>query len=71
MLDGRPPTAADVASLPYTEWVVREVMRLYPPAWGIAREALSDCEIGGYHVPRGTQIFLIQYLVHRDPTVVR
>ena len=42
-------------------------MRLYPPAWGIAREALADCEIGGYHVPEGTQIFLVQYLVHRDP----
>ena len=54
-------------ALPYTEWVVREAMRLYPPAWGIGREALEDCEIGGYHVPRGTQIFLIQYLVHRDP----
>jgi Cytochrome P450 len=41
-------------------------MRLYPPAWGIAREALADCEIGGYHVPKGTQIFMVQRLVHRD-----
>ena len=41
-------------------------MRLYPPAWGIAREALADCEIGGYHVPKGTQIFMVQWLVHRD-----
>ena len=47
MLGGRSPTAADVPSLRYTEWVVRESMRLYPPAWGIAREALADCEIGG------------------------
>jgi cytochrome P450 len=43
-----------------------ESMRLYPPAWGIAREALADCEIGGYHVPKGTQIFMVQWLVHRD-----
>ena len=28
-------------------------MRLYPPAWAIAREALADCEIGGYSVPEG------------------
>ena len=42
-------------------------MRLYPPAWGIGREALEDCEIGGYLVPKGTQFFLVQYLVHRDP----
>jgi cytochrome P450 len=66
VLGDRPPTAADVPRLRYTEWVVRESMRLYPPAWGIAREALADCEIGGYHVPKGTQIFMVQRLVHRD-----
>ncbi|MGP0064230.1 MAG: cytochrome P450 [Isosphaeraceae bacterium] len=62
----RSPTAADVPNLKYAEWVVREAMRLYPPAWGIAREALADCEIGGYHVPKGTQVFMTQWLVHRD-----
>ena len=66
VLPDRPPTAADVPKLKYTEWVIRESMRLYPPAWGIAREALDDCEIGGYHVPKGTQLFLTQWLVHRD-----
>jgi len=66
VLAGRAPTAGDVANLRYTEWVVRETMRLYPPAWTIAREALADCEIGGYHVPKGTQMFLPQWLVHRD-----
>ena len=66
VLGGRAPTAADVPRLKYTEWVVREGMRLYPPAWGIAREALADCEIGGYSVPKGTQLFLTQWLVHRD-----
>jgi cytochrome P450 len=67
VLGGRLPTAADVSNLAYTGWVAREVMRLYPPAWGIGREALEDCEIGGYFVPKGTQFFLVQYLVHRDP----
>ena len=67
MLGDRSPTAADVPSLPYTEWVIREAMRLYPPAWMIAREALGDCEIGGYHVPKGTQLLMSQWLVHRDP----
>jgi cytochrome P450 len=66
VIPDRPPTVADVPNLKYTEWVVREAMRLYPPAWGIAREALDDCEIGGYHVPKGTQIFMTQWLVHRD-----
>ena len=66
VLQGRPPTHADVRRLPYTEWVVRESMRLYPPATSIGREALTDCEIGGYFVPKGTQIALMQWVVHRD-----
>jgi cytochrome P450 len=69
VLGGRAPTAGDVPNLRYTEWVIRESMRLYPPAWGIAREALSDCEIGGFSVPKGTQIFLVQWLVHRDARI--
>ena len=70
MLAGRSPTAGDVPNLRYTEWVVRETMRLYPPAYGIAREALADCEIGGYVVPKGTQIYFSQWLVHRDAALV-
>jgi cytochrome P450 len=66
VLGDRRPTAADVPNLRFTEWVIRESMRLYPPAWGIAREALADCEIGGYSVPKGTQIFIVQWLVHHD-----
>ena len=56
VLGGRAPTASDVPRLPYTEWCIREAMRLYPPAWAIGREALADCEIGGYHVAKGTQL---------------
>jgi cytochrome P450 len=67
VLGGRVPTADDVPHLTYTEWVVREAMRLYPPVWAIGREALADCEIGGYHAPKGTQVHLVQWVVHRDP----
>jgi cytochrome P450 len=66
-LQGRLPTAADVPRLRYTEWVLRESMRLYPPAYSIGRGAVNDCEIAGYRVPRGTQIALVQWVVHRDP----
>jgi cytochrome P450 len=66
VLQGRSPTAADVPRLRYTEWVIREAMRLYPPAPGIGREAIEDCEIAGYQVPRGTQISLCQWVVHHD-----
>ena len=67
VLGGRPPTAADVPNLPFTEWVVKEALRLYPPSWGIGREALDDTEIAGYFVPRGTQLLLVQWVVQRDP----
>jgi cytochrome P450 len=67
VLEGRPPTAADVPRLRYTEWLVKESMRLYPPAWAIGREPLEDCEIGGFFTPKGTQIMMNQWVVHRDP----
>jgi cytochrome P450 len=67
VLGDRPPTPADVPRLKYAEWVVRESMRLYPPAWAIGREALTDLEVGGYHAPKGTQFFISQWVVHRDP----
>ena len=66
-LDGRPPTVEDLPRLSYTDAVIKESMRLYPPAWAIGREALEDCEIGGFHVPAKTQLFISQYVVHHDP----
>ncbi len=66
VLAGRAATADDVPRLRYTEWVIKETMRLYPPAWGIGREPIADCKIGGYHVPKGTQIQLVQFVAHRD-----
>jgi hypothetical protein len=42
-------------------------MRLYPPAYGLGREAVADCEIGGYRVPAGTQVFVFQWVTQRDP----
>ncbi len=66
VLDGVPPTLADLPRLPYTEMVVKESMRLYPPAWGIGRLAINDCEISGFRIPAGTNVFLMQWLTHRD-----
>jgi cytochrome P450 len=66
VLGGRWPTTADVPRLRYTEWVVKESLRLYPPAPNIGREALADCEIAGYHIPKGAQISLVQWVVQRD-----
>jgi cytochrome P450 len=66
VLAGRPPTAADVPSLRFTECVVKEALRLYPPSWGIGREALADFEVGGFVVPKGTQVLTVQWVVHHD-----
>jgi cytochrome P450 len=66
-LDGRAPSAADLPRLKFTEQIAKESMRLYPPAFGLGREAINDCEIGGYRVPAGTQVFMFQWATQRDP----
>jgi cytochrome P450 len=67
VLGGRAPTVADLPRLRYTEMVVTEALRLYPPAWTVAREALGPCEIGGHEVSRGTILMMSQWVLHRDP----
>jgi cytochrome P450 len=58
--------SADVPALPYADAVMRESMRLYPPAYIIGREALEDRTIGGWVIPRGAQVLMPQWAVHRD-----
>jgi cytochrome P450 len=67
VLNGRPPTPADQPRLTYTECVIWEALRLYPPVYAISREATEDCEIGGYSVPAGTTVGMSQWVMHRDP----
>lgn len=67
VLGGRRPEPGDVTQLRYTEMVVLESMRLYPPAYAIGREAIRDCVIGGHRIPRGTSVVLCQWTMHRDP----
>jgi cytochrome P450 len=69
VLAGRMPTVADLPHLPYTRMVLEEAMRLYPPAWMIARAARAADVIGGYPIPAGTTVFLSPYLTHRHPAV--
>lgn len=67
MLNGRTPTMADLSQLPYTNWVIKESMRLYPPVTDISREATQDCELGGYLIPQGTTLIASQWVMHRHP----
>ena len=66
VLSGRAPTMADLPRLKFTEQIAKECMRLYPPAFGLGREAIHDCDIGGYRVPKGTQVFMFQWATQRD-----
>ncbi|PYS94633.1 MAG: cytochrome P450 [Acidobacteria bacterium] len=60
-------TVADYPRLRYTEMVVAEAMRLYPPAWVVGRLALKDFQAGEYVVPTGALVLISQYVVQRDP----
>jgi cytochrome P450 len=66
VLQGRPPAPEDAKRLEFTERVLLESMRLYPPAYGFGREAVEDCEIAGYRIPAGATIHMFPWLVHRD-----
>jgi len=66
LLDGEHPTMADVREMEYTEWVIREAMRLYPPVYTIFRAPDHDVEVGGYTIPEDATIMLPQYAVHRS-----
>ena len=66
-LGDREPTFEDLPQLRYTEMVLAESMRLYPPAWGIGRKAIDACEIGGYELPKGGIVIMSPYVTQRDP----
>ena len=67
VLKGRPPEVRDIANLNFAEHVVKEAMRLYPPAWAIVRTALTDTAIGNYTLPAGSTAIMSQWVTHRDP----
>ncbi len=67
VLEGRAPTAEDLPDLPYAEMVVRETLRLYPPAWLLARQAKSEIRIANYYLPSGSTVFVSPYIMHRSP----
>jgi cytochrome P450 len=66
VLGGRAPTLEDLPRLPYTGNVITESLRLYPPAWGLARVAVENHELAGYPVKKGMGVAMAQWVVHRD-----
>jgi cytochrome P450 len=67
VLDGRPPTVADLPRLKLTEMIINESMRLYPPAYALARQAVNPSEIAGRPIAPGLVVIMPAWVVHRDP----
>jgi len=66
VLAGHAPTMRDLPLLRYNEMVIRESMRLYPPAWITTRVAIEDIGIGGYTISKGSLILMSPYVMHHD-----
>jgi cytochrome P450 len=67
VLGSRTATANDLPNLAYTEWVVRESLRLYPPVWALfARVPQADVELGGYTIPAGSWVYIFPWVTQRD-----
>ena len=69
VLGDRPPTPDDLPHLPYTQAIVQETLRLYPPLWMTGRRAVRRCEIGGQRVPAGSVLLLSPWAVQRHPSL--
>jgi len=66
VLNGKVPAANDVAKLRYTEMVLAESMRLYPPAWTMGRRALTDYQVGGFVIPANSIVLMSPWVMHHD-----
>lgn len=67
VLSGRAPNMEDARELKYTLQIIKESMRLYPPAWVVGRTALGRDEVHGYEIRKGDNVMLSSWLTHRLP----
>jgi cytochrome P450 len=66
VLGNRTAVPEDYPNLKFTEQILAESMRLYPPAWTVGRMANEDHEIDGYKIEKGSLILTPMYIMHRD-----
>jgi cytochrome P450 len=66
VLGARIPAVQDLPALVYTDHVLKESMRLYPPAWSLAREVANEFEVEGYRIPARANVVMSQWLLHHD-----
>ncbi|MFD9963689.1 cytochrome P450 [Amycolatopsis sp. NPDC058986] len=69
VLAGRTAVDADFPELPFTNRVVNEALRMYPPVWFITRRAVVDTKLAEHDIPAGASILFSPYALHRDPAV--
>ncbi|MEL6815814.1 MAG: cytochrome P450, partial [Cyanobacteria bacterium J06598_3] len=67
VLNGESPTVENYQQLSFTAQVIKESLRLYPPAWAIGRTVVKPCEIGGCQLKPGNFVFLSPWIVQSDP----
>ncbi|MBL8111779.1 MAG: cytochrome P450 [Acidobacteria bacterium] len=58
--------SGDTHALPYLDAVVKESLRLYPPAWAVGRVAAEDVAIGGFRAAKGTSVILSPWVAQRN-----
>ncbi|KAM4807534.1 cytochrome P450 4V2-like [Rhinophrynus dorsalis] len=63
----RPVTMDDLKKLHYLEAVIKEALRIYPSVPFFGRTTTEDCTIRGFKIPKGVEIVIIPYALHRDP----
>lgn len=61
------PSMGDCERLPYTRAVIEETLRMRPPAWAVARNALEDDEVMGHEIPGGALVVTAIYFIHHHP----
>ena len=61
---------SDIKNLVYLQAIVKETLRLYPPApLSLPHEAMEDCNVSGFHIPKGTQLLVNLWKLHRNPNL--
>jgi cytochrome P450 len=68
-LSDAPLSLSALRQLPYGEQILKEAMRLYPPAAGATRENIAPISFGGYDFPARSQFAISSYAMHRDPAL--